>query len=75
MTIMHAMDTQVLPRWASASLQRRLRVMPAVVVTGHVKAGGSTLTGPLAPGCSCTPGARRRGLTVAVVAAPWWRVS
>jgi predicted AAA+ superfamily ATPase len=48
MTIIHAMKT--LPRLVSAALAERLRVMPAVVVTGARQTGKSTLAEHLVPG-------------------------
>jgi uncharacterized protein len=39
-----------LPRHAQAELARRLRAMPAVVVTGARQAGKSTLAQDLTPG-------------------------
>jgi predicted AAA+ superfamily ATPase len=50
MIIMHAMDVATLPRLVSGSLAGRLRVMPAVVVTGARQTGKSTLAQDLAPG-------------------------
>jgi predicted AAA+ superfamily ATPase len=49
MIIIQAMDTP-LPRLAAAALAARLRVMPAVVVTGARQTGKSTLSLELAPG-------------------------
>lgn len=46
---MHAMDPATLPRHVTASLADRLRVMPAVVVTGSRQTGKSTLALDLAP--------------------------
>jgi uncharacterized protein len=48
MIIMHAMKT--LPRLVSSALADRLRVMPAVVVTGARQTGKSTLAEQLVPG-------------------------
>ena len=48
MTIIHCMKT--LPRLVGAALSERLRVMPAVVVTGARQAGKSTLAEQLVPG-------------------------
>ncbi|GAB4177296.1 MAG: ATP-binding protein [Rhodocyclaceae bacterium] len=48
MNIMHAMKT--LPRLVGAALAERLRVMPAVVVTGARQTGKSTLAEHLVPG-------------------------
>ena len=50
MIIMHAMDSTNLPRLVAQSLAERLRVMPAVVVTGARQTGKSTLAQELAPG-------------------------
>lgn len=50
MIIMHAMNTRTLPRLVTSSLLDRLRVMPAVVVTGARQTGKSTLVQDLAPG-------------------------
>jgi len=50
MIIIHVMDTSPVPRIVAASLADRLRVMPAVVVTGPRQAGKSTLVQELAPG-------------------------
>jgi len=47
---MHAMDATNLPRLVAQSLAERLRVMPAVVVTGARQTGKSTLAQELAPG-------------------------
>ncbi len=49
MIIIHGMDTTVLPRLVVSSLIDRLRVMPAVVLTGARQTGKSTLAGTLAP--------------------------
>ena len=48
MTIIHAVKR--LPRLAGAALARRLRVMPAVVLTGARQTGKSTLAEHLVPG-------------------------
>ncbi len=48
MIIIHAMDTPPLPRLVARSLGDRLRVMPAVVVTGARQTGKSTLAQSLA---------------------------
>ena len=48
MTIIHGMKT--LPRLVGAALTERLRVMPAVVVTGARQTGKSTLVEHLVPG-------------------------
>jgi predicted AAA+ superfamily ATPase len=48
MTIIHGMKT--LPRLVSGALAERLRVMPAVVVTGARQTGKSTLAEQLVPG-------------------------
>ncbi len=50
MIIIHVMAEQVLPRLVTPSLNHRLRVMPAVVVTGARQAGKSTLAQELTPG-------------------------
>lgn len=47
---MHAMNTRTLPRLVTRSLLDRLRVMPAVVVTGARQTGKSTLVQDLVPG-------------------------
>ena len=50
MDIIHGMDTPALPRHAQPALADRLRVMPAVVVTGARQTGKSTLAQELTPG-------------------------
>lgn len=50
MIIMHAMNNRALPRLVTRSLLDRLRVMPAVVVTGARQTGKSTLVQDLVPG-------------------------
>ena len=50
MIIIHAMTTGPLPRIVTSSLEERLRVMPAVVVTGARQTGKSTLAQDLASG-------------------------
>lgn len=50
MIIMHAMNNRALPRLVTHSLLDRLRVMPAVVVTGARQTGKSTLVQDLVPG-------------------------
>ena len=50
MIIIHDMAEHVLPRLVTPSLDHRLRVMPAVVVTGARQAGKSTLAQELTPG-------------------------
>ncbi len=50
MDIIHSMNTKILPRHLVAGLTHRLRVMPAVVVTGARQTGKSTLAQALAPG-------------------------
>ncbi len=50
MIVINAMDTTTLPRLVTKSLADRLRVMPAVVVTGARQTGKSTLAQDLAPG-------------------------
>jgi predicted AAA+ superfamily ATPase len=44
------MNTALLPRLVTPALEQRLRVMPAVVVTGARQTGKSTLVEQLAPG-------------------------
>jgi predicted AAA+ superfamily ATPase len=48
MTIIHSMKT--LPRLVGAALAERMRVMPAVVITGARQTGKSTLAEQLVPG-------------------------
>ena len=50
MIIIHAVDTKALPRLVAPALAERLKVMPAVVVTGPRQAGKSTLVQELVPG-------------------------
>ncbi len=50
MIIMHNVDTDLLPRLLAVSLGERLRIMPAVVVTGARQTGKSTLARTLTPG-------------------------
>jgi len=50
MIIIHSVNNNTLPRLVSRSLQDRLRVMPAVVVTGARQTGKSTLVQDLTPG-------------------------
>ncbi len=50
MDIIHAVTTRILPRHAQRALADRLRVMPAVVVTGSRQTGKSALAQVLAPG-------------------------
>ncbi len=50
MIIMCHMDAETLPRLATQALASRLKIMPAVVVTGPRQAGKSTLVRQLAPG-------------------------
>lgn len=50
MIIIHGMDTSLLPRLVAPALEQRLRVMPAVVVTGARQTGKSTLVEQLTPG-------------------------
>lgn len=50
MIIIHAMNTETLPRLVARSLGDRLRVMPAVVMTGARQTGKSTLVQDLVPG-------------------------
>jgi len=47
---MHGMDDRTLPRLVAKTLRERLRVMPAVVVTGARQTGKSTLAQELTPG-------------------------
>jgi uncharacterized protein len=57
MIIIHAMDT--LPRLVEPALAERLRVMPAVVVTGARQTGKSTLAAERVPEFSAESGQRR----------------
>ncbi|MBC7092526.1 ATP-binding protein [Candidatus Bipolaricaulota bacterium] len=50
MNIIHAVNTSALPRHVQRALAERLRVMPAVVVTGARQTGKSTLVQVLTPG-------------------------
>ena len=50
MIIIHDVDVPALPRIVASSLRERLRVMPAVVVTGARQTGKSTLAQALTPG-------------------------
>src|SRR3990170_6237826 len=50
MIIIHTMNSKPLPRLASPSLADRLRVMPAVVLTGARQSGKSPLPQELPPG-------------------------
>ena len=50
MIIIHGMVASALPRLVGSSLEQRLRVMPAVVVTGARQTGKSTLAHDLTPG-------------------------
>ena len=50
MIIIHNMNKEILPRFVVDSLTDRLRVMPAVIVTGARQTGKSTLVQKLAPG-------------------------
>jgi predicted AAA+ superfamily ATPase len=50
MIIIHVVDEPVLPRLLARALGERLRIMPAVVVTGSRQTGKSTLAQDLAPG-------------------------
>ncbi len=50
MIIIHDVNKKPLPRFISHTLRDRLRVMPAVVVTGARQTGKSTLVQDLAPG-------------------------
>jgi predicted AAA+ superfamily ATPase len=50
MIIIRSMNPQTLPRLVARSLHDRLRVMPAVVVTGARQTGKSTMVQELVPG-------------------------
>lgn len=50
MIINHVMNDSALPRLVGPALQERLRVMPAVVMTGARQTGKSTLVQELNPG-------------------------
>lgn len=50
MAIIHIVNTKTLPRHVQRALTERLRVMPAVVVTGARQTGKSTLVQVLTPG-------------------------
>jgi predicted AAA+ superfamily ATPase len=50
MDIIHAVNNKALPRHVQRALSERLRVMPAVVVTGARQTGKSTLVQVLTPG-------------------------
>lgn len=50
MDIIHSVMASILPRHAQPELARRLRAMPAVVVTGARQTGKSTLAHDLTPG-------------------------
>ncbi len=50
MIIIHAMNDRLLPRLVDRALAERLRVMPAVVVTGARQTGKTTLVRELSPG-------------------------
>lgn len=50
MIIIHVMNGLPLPRLAGAALQRHLKAMPAVVLTGARQTGKSTLVQDLTPG-------------------------
>lgn len=50
MDIIHAMNSETLPRHVAPALTERLRAMPAVVVTGARQTGKSTLAEILTPG-------------------------
>lgn len=49
MDIIHGMNENTFPRYMMAALDQRLRVMPAVVVTGARQTGKSTLVKELTP--------------------------
>ena len=53
MIIIKQMIDTTLPRLVAPSLDDRLRVMPAVVVTGARQTGKSTLAQKLTPGRRC----------------------
>ncbi len=53
MKIIHGINKGILPRFVADSLTDRLRVMPAVIVTGARSTGKSTLVQKLAPGGRC----------------------
>ena len=57
MIIIHGMNKEILPRFVADSLTDRLRVMPAVIVTGARQTGKSTLVQKLATkiGSTCSP--------------------
>ena len=50
MIIIQGMNEKILPRLVAGSLSDRLRVMPAVVVTGASQTAKSTLVQKLTPG-------------------------
>ncbi len=50
MIIIHAMNSLKLPRLITATLQKHLKAMPAVVLTGARQTGKSTLVQDLTPG-------------------------
>ena len=50
MDIIHGVNTNTVPRHVMPALAERLRVMPAVVVTGARQTGKSTLAEVLTPG-------------------------
>src|SRR5439155_6401901 len=50
MNIIHVMNDSAIPRHVTSALTERLRVMPAVVVTGARQTGKSTLAEVLTPG-------------------------
>jgi len=50
MIIIHVMNSNTLAHLVAPSLQDRLRVMPAVVLTGVCQTGKSTLVQELVPG-------------------------
>lgn len=49
MIIIHAMNDRALPRHIAQTLEERLRIMPAVILTGARQTGKSTLVQGLAP--------------------------
>jgi len=67
MDIIHGVNKSALqPRFVAPTLVERLRVLPAVVVTGARQAGKSTL--------ARDTGNELEWLAPGVLAAPWWRV-
>ena len=66
MIIIHTMTENVLARLVTPSLEHRLRVMPAVVVSGARQAGKSTLAQEVDAG----PSSVRKPWTIST---PWMR--